>query len=178
MTKSCPTLGPTCRGCPDCQGIPLGIGVYETQAHADTDGARPFAKGPSFQAAATEMLIRACGPDDPTDFHERLARFVEEAIEAGYQGGLSATDLHAMVDYVTSKPREAGGRGQPFRIECGQAFFTLANLASFARFTLEAAGYEALRIADTPEKIARFRRKRSARAGRGALPGLDSQEGK
>lgn len=178
MTKSCPTLGPTCRGCPDCQGIPPGIGIYETEAHAETDGARPFAKGPSFQAAATEMMIRACGPADPTDFAERLARFGEEAIEAAYQGGLSAADLHHVVDYVTRKPRDAGGRGEAFRLECGQALFTLANLASFGRFSLEAAGYEALRIADTPEKIDRFRRKRSARTGRGALPGIDPQEGK
>lgn len=104
---------------------------------------------------------------DPTDLDERRDRFGEEALELIQALGGTREGVLALVDYVWGRPA-----GEPAQ-EMGGALTTLAALASHAGHDMAACGEAELARTWTPEVFARIRRKRAARGGRGALPGVD-----
>lgn len=105
--------------------------------------------------------------DDPTDVEERRARFYEEATETAQAFGMSAEDMHKIVDYSCSRPV-----GEPAK-EIGAAMVTLASLCVVAGFDLSACAEADLEKLQRPETIARIKAKRGTRHGRGPLPGFD-----
>jgi hypothetical protein len=126
--------------------------------------------GLSFQERAARYMVQACG-DDPTSLEERRDRFGEEAIEVLQALGQSREQGHALVDYVHDRPVGEA------RAEIRAAQFTLALVGAWAGIDVAAAAEEELARFSSPEAVARLRRKRAGRHGRGALPGIDPREG-
>ncbi|WP_391925335.1 hypothetical protein, partial [Streptomyces massasporeus] len=118
--------------------------------------------------ARNAAWMRIAFADDPTDLPERIARFGEEALELQQALGQSCEDAHALVDYVYSRP--AGAPATEF----GQTAGSLACLAEFAGYDLEAAAEVELDRVSTPEFLAKLRAKRATRHGRGPLPGFSA----
>lgn len=105
--------------------------------------------------------------DDPTDVTERLARFLEEALETCQAFGMPAEDAHKLVDYTFSRP--VGEQ----RKEIGAVLLTLASLCVVAGYGLMECGNAELSKFEHPETVQRIRAKRATRHGRGPLPGFD-----
>lgn len=102
---------------------------------------------------------------DPTDLDERIARFVEEALELAQSLGLERNAAMQLVHYVFDRP--AGDPAQEF----GGVATTLAVLAEFTGHHMIGCGDHELARVWAPEVIEKIRGKRSRRHGRGPLPG-------
>lgn len=130
---------------------------------------RPAGDPATFQARVVDHLKHVCdGAGDPTDLDERRDRFGEEAIELFQSLGGTREAAHLIVDYVFG--REIGRPDQEF----GGTMTTLAGLAAYAGESLTVCGEVELARTWRPEVIAKIRRKRSNRHGRGPLPGNDA----
>jgi hypothetical protein len=118
-----------------------------------------------FQQRVREQILYIT-VEDPTDLQERVARFGEEALELQQSLGMTREDAHSLVDYVFGRPV-----GEPAQ-EMGGVMNTLAGVASWAKLDMiECAERETERVW-RPEVIAKIRRKRAGRYGRGPLPGI------
>lgn len=106
--------------------------------------------------------------DDPFDAAEHRDRFAEEALELVQSLGQTAEGAHQLVDYVFGRPI-----GEPHQ-ELGGTMVTLAKLATSAGLDMVDAGDAELTRCWQPEVIAKIRRKRANRHGRGPLPGNDA----
>jgi hypothetical protein len=124
------------------------------------------ATGGSFQSRNL-TFIEEVAKDDPTDLHERMGRFLEEALELCQALGAQPAAVYELVRYVFSRPV-----GEPAQ-EFGGTYVTLAGLASFAAQDLDACGETELARCNTPEIIAKIRAKRANRPRDGVslLPG-------
>lgn len=122
-----------------------------------------------FQNRVVAHLRHVCDEvDDPTDLPERRDRFAEEALELFQSlGGTHAAAL-ALVGYVFGRPA-----GQP-RQEFGGAMTTLAGLAAYAGEDLVVCGEAELARTWDAAVVAKIRRKRANRHGRGPLPGNEA----
>ncbi|MGX5776952.1 hypothetical protein [Methylorubrum zatmanii] len=130
--------------------------------------AAPEAQGAeTFQARADRWLEKVT-EGDPTDLPERRDRYSEESLELAQALGATREGMHQLVDYVFSRP--VGEPGD----EMGDTKLCLANLASWAKLNMDACGEAMLARRSKPESVAKIRRKRSTRHGRGPLPGLDA----
>lgn len=128
------------------------------------DAAKALVKATQFQARCQGWLD-VVTHDDPTDLDERIARFLEEALELVQALGMTRDAALQLVYYTFSRP--AGEPAQEF----GGMLTTAAVLADFTGRDLMACGEAELARVWAPEVIEKIRGKRSRRHGRGPLPG-------
>jgi hypothetical protein len=130
--------------------------------------AAPEAQGAETFQARADRWLDAVTDGDPTDLQERRDRYSEESLELVQALGATREGMHELVDYVFSRP--VGEPGD----EMGDTKLCLANLASWAKLNMDACGEAMLARRSKPESVAKIRRKRSTRHGRGPLPGIDA----
>ncbi len=138
---------------------------------AEPDYATPYAPPPTENVVGYQDRVAAAHDalfhDDPTDVAERVARFLEEAMEAAQAFGMTLDDVRMQADYTFNRPA-----GEPAK-EIGAALLTLTSLCVVAGYDVMACGEADLEKLQRPETIARIRAKRATRHGRGPLPGFD-----
>lgn len=125
----------------------------------------------SYQQRVRAWVLECFGTVIADDMTERSFRFLEEAMELSQSVGCTREQAHALVDYVFGRP--AGELGQ----EVGGVMVTLAALVSAAGVNLNAQAERELTRINTPETIAKIRRKQASKRGvvshaaQAALPG-------
>lgn len=141
--------------------------------------AKPLGLRDSFRAAAGRLLNGLSRPfqertqdwivevtrDDPTDLAERRDRFLEEALELYQALGGTAEDATNLVTYTYGRP--SGVPGQ----EVGGVMNTLGALCEYAYLDMDEEAERELERVWDPSVIAKVKRKRASRHGRGPLPG-------
>jgi len=116
----------------------------------------------NFQDRVTDWMT-ACFPADAvSDVHERLHRFLEEALELAQASGGSYEDARTLVDYVFSRPPGSA------KLEAGGVMVTLAGLCSASGLDMLDAGETEL--ARNWDRIDAIRAKRAARPANSPLP--------
>lgn len=118
----------------------------------------------SFQSRTQDWLDKVT-EGDATDLAERLARFLEESLELVQALGMTLDDADKVVEYVFDRPA-----GEPPQ-EVGGVTNTLAALCTYTGHDMMACAEAELARVQNPEVIAKVRRKRAGRHGRGPLPG-------
>lgn len=124
-----------------------------------------------FQDRVRRWVITCFGQTIADDRTERGFRFLEEALELVQANGCTRAQALVLVDYVYG--RDVGAIDQ----EAGGVAVTLAALCSAAGINCAVAAERELRRVDTPEMIAKIRRKQASKRGvvshaaEAALPG-------
>jgi hypothetical protein len=111
--------------------------------------------------------VAAVTEGDPTDLVERRNRFTEESLELTQSLGQTREEAIALVNYVHDRAVGVAHK------EIGAVVYTLAALAVEAGLDMMRSAWTELARISTPEGIAKIRRKRAGRHGRGALPSID-----
>ncbi|MEN3234695.1 hypothetical protein PUR29_13930 [Methylobacterium ajmalii] len=131
-------------------------------SHISTAG-----RGESYQDRVYRHFLHVAG-EDPTDLPERRDRANEEFAELMQSLGGTLEGWIAIGRYVWGRPI-----GEPSQ-EMGGTLNTLAALAAWARLDMMACAEAELARTMLPEVVAKIRRKRANRHGRGVLPGQDA----
>lgn len=126
---------------------------------------RAQAEAGSFQERAANWVREAFGSEPADCREERAHRFLEEALEAVQAAGTTAQEARQLVEYVYG--RERGELSQ----EIGGVMLTLAPFAAAHAIDLEQAGEVELARVNTPEIIAKCRRKNASKLRNSPLPG-------
>lgn len=132
-----------------------------TTTHQGAEGAE------SYQERVRQHFLYVAG-DDTTDMPERRDRACEEFAELQQALGGTLEGWIAVGRYVWGRPV-----GEPAQ-EMGGTLNTLAALAAWADLDMMACGEAELERTKRPEIVAKIRRKRANRHGRGPLPGDDA----
>lgn len=116
----------------------------------------------TFQTSVYNWGLTCFGASIINDRVERNHRFLEEALELVQAAGCTATEAHALVDYVYSRP--AGELAQ----ELGGTMTTLASLANAHGLDMQAAGDAELQ--SCWERLEQIRAKQAAKPKHSPLP--------
>lgn len=115
-----------------------------------------------YQTTVARWVVEAFGQAIASDTVERNFRFLEEALELVQAKGCTATEAHALVDYVYG--RDVGHPPQ----EVGGVMVTLAALCQAACIDLNEEAWRELERIDQPDVMERIRAKQAAKSIRSA----------
>ncbi|GJE78140.1 hypothetical protein [Methylorubrum suomiense] len=148
------------------------MGEYQTHGEARValmSAAINAATPRDFQARCWDWLDQVTH-GDATDLQERIARFVEEALELAQSLGMTHREVLDLTAYVFGRPP-----GEPHQ-EYGGLLTTAMVLAHYTGHDLMGCGEQELARCWDPAVIAKIRGKRSRRHGRGPLPGISEAD--
>jgi NTP pyrophosphatase (non-canonical NTP hydrolase) len=151
-------------------GVPETIvGIVESlraaalaPAPATSSGAEA---GVSFQARGVAWVREAFGSEPADCKEERAHRFLEESLELVQAAGTTESEAQQLVEYVYG--RSTGEVAQ----EVGGVMLTLAPFAAAHGVDMQEAGERELARVNTPEIIAKCRRKNASKPRNSPLPG-------
>lgn len=141
------------------------MGKVKNHFHDEIQGTDGPGPADTFQQRAQHWLLECLGTAEAADIHSRNHRFLEEALELVQAGGCTAADAHTLVDYVYGRP--LGEVDQ----EVGGVMVALAMLCSGHYLDMTLEGERQLARANTPEIMARVRRKNATKPNHSPLPG-------